>query len=314
MLEYDPLPHLAAAIKGSATKRSYPLILSLSLALTNPDQYLHFSDLHLSRIAFDGASLSPYLSFVKIRWYALAYIGGLLLAWWTINQELRRSQPPMEKRDVEDLIFYATIGVILGGRLGYALFYDPGYGLISDPRKLLALWDGGMSFHGGAFGVLLAMAFLAWRRGLNFLRVMDYVSCAVPIGMMLGRLANFVNGELWGRVTSVPWAMVFPGGGDEPRHPSQLYEAGLEGLALLVILGLLFWRTDARLRPGLLSGVFIGGMGLARFMLENVREPDAQLGILNTGLTMGQSLSAPMVLVGIGLSIWTLRRGKMVTA
>jgi phosphatidylglycerol:prolipoprotein diacylglycerol transferase len=176
--------------------------------------------------------------------------------------------------------------------------------------KLLRLWDGGMSFHGGLAGVTLAMAYVAWRDKLNFIRVVDYVSVGVPMGMLLGRLANFVNGELWGRVSDVPWAMVFPRAGDLPRHPSQLYQAGLEGLAMLVIMLALFWFTRARYRPGLLAGVFTTGMGVSRFVNEFFREPDQQLAdfAARTGLSMGQWLTIPLILTGLIVVLYALRK------
>jgi phosphatidylglycerol:prolipoprotein diacylglycerol transferase len=210
--------------------------------------------------------------------------------------------------------------VIIGGRLGYALFYTGGEtgipsaftdfsgdGFVS--WKLLRLWDGGMAFHGGLAGVTAAMAYVSWRDKLNFIRVVDYVAVGVPMGMLLGRLANFVNGELWGRVTDVPWAMIFPAADDLPRHPSQLYQAGLEGLALLVIMMLLFWKTRARYRPGLLAGVFTLGMGIARFVNEFFRQPDQQLAdfAMRTGLSMGQWLTIPLILTGLIVVIYALR-------
>ncbi|MDE2339795.1 MAG: prolipoprotein diacylglyceryl transferase [Alphaproteobacteria bacterium] len=258
--------------------------------------------MHLSPVALD-------LGFFKIRWYALAYISGILLAWWYINRLIAQPGAPMAKRHTEDLVFYATLGVILGGRLGYAIFYASVTGdmMIFSPAHLIRVWEGGMSFHGGAIGVLLAMLWVARRNKVNLLRVMDYISCGVPIGLFLGRCANFINGELWGRPTQVPWAMIFPEAGPEPRHPSQLYEAGLEGIFLFSLLALLFWRTSARLKPGLLSGVFILGYGLIRILLENVREPDKGLEHLSWGLTMGQTLSIPMVLAGAFLIVRALR-------
>ena len=252
------------------------------------------------------------LGFFTLRFYSLAYLLGVIFAYWHVSVSLKQPGAPMAQRHADDLFFYCTLGVILGGRLGYALFYTGGEtgipsaftdfsgdGLIS--WKLLRLWDGGMAFHGGLLGVAAAMAYVSWRDKLNFIRVADYVSVAVPMGMLLGRLANFVNGELWGRPTDVPWAMVFPAADDLPRHPSQLYQAGLEGLALLVILMLLFWTTRARYRPGLLVGIFTLGMGAARFVNEFFRQPDAQLAdfAARTGLSMGQWLTIPLILTGL---------------
>ncbi len=245
-----------------------------------------------------------------LRYYSLAYLGGLLFAYWHISKMLKAPGAPMAQRHADDLFFYCTLGIILGGRLGYAMFYDPslftsfeGDGFVS--YRLLRLWDGGMSFHGGLMGVLAAIAFVSLRGKLSFLRVCDYIAVNVPVGMMLGRLANFINGELWGRVipasSDVPWAMVFPGGGPAARHPSQLYQAALEGAILVVILVYMFWRTRARYRPGLLVGVFTTGISLGRFVSEFFREPDAQLADFarDTGLSMGQWLTIPLIVLGI---------------
>ncbi len=226
----------------------------------------------------------------------------------------------MAQRHVDDLFFYCTLGVILGGRLGYAMFYKPelfttfteGQTISYD---LLRLWDGGMSFHGGLLGVLLAITFVSLRGKLSFLRVCDYIAVNVPMGMFLGRLANFVNGELWGREASpdLAWGMVFPGAGSFARHPSQLYEAVLEGAILLVILLYMFWRTRARWRPGLLVGVFTAGIGLGRFIVEYFREPDEQLKefAASTGLSMGQWLTIPLILLGIAVMVYSLMKPAM---
>ena len=206
-------------------------------------QPLHWEDLGLSPVALD-------LGFFTLKWYSLAYLAGILLGYWHLSKMIKAPGAPMAQRHADDLFFYATLGIILGGRLGYTIFYAPE--LWSRPADVLKLWEGGMSFHGGLVGVVLAIAWVAWKNKLPFLRLCDYVAVCVPFGMLFGRLANFVNGELWGRVAEsrVAWAMVFPGAGDLPRHPSQLYLAGTEGLALIVLLLWLFWRTDARWRPG----------------------------------------------------------------
>jgi phosphatidylglycerol:prolipoprotein diacylglycerol transferase len=288
----------------------------------------------LSLLAASGAVADPIywtdlglkpgieLGFFTLRFYSLAYLLGVIFAYWHTSVALKQPGAPMAQRHADDLFFYCTLGVILGGRLGYALFYTGGEtgipsaftdfsgdGFVS--WKLLRLWEGGMSFHGGLMGVTLAMAWVSWRDKLNFIRVVDYVAVGVPMGMLLGRLANFVNGELWGKVAaSVPWAMVFPGAGDLPRHPSQLYQAGLEGLAMLVVMLLLFWKTRARYRPGLLAGVFTLGMGLSRFIVEFFREPDQQLAdfAMRTGLSMGQWLTIPLILTGLIVVIYALRK------
>lgn len=250
-----------------------------------------------------------------LRWYSLAYLAGIVLAYWHVSRMLKSPGAPLAQRHVDDLFFYCTLGIILGGRLGYATFYAPE--LWTDPAALASLWNGGMSFHGGLIGVVLAITFISRKGGLSFLRVCDYIAVCVPFGMLFGRLANFVNGELWGRVAdaSVPWAMVFPGAGPLPRHPSQLYEAALEGLLLAIIMLLLYWKTSARWRPGLLVGVFTSGIALARFTVEFFREPDAQLSqfALRTGLSMGQWLTLPLIAVGLFFFIRALVKPPLVS-
>jgi phosphatidylglycerol---prolipoprotein diacylglyceryl transferase len=257
------------------------------------DQYVHWADLGLDPVLF---ALGP----IKIRWYSLAYLAGILIGWWYLLKLIDRPGAPMARRHADDLVFYATLGVILGGRLGYVLFYRPEV-YFADPVQILRIWDGGMSFHGGVIGTTLGILWLARKHKLDWLRVHDYVACCVPFGLFFGRLANFVNDELWGRPTDVPWAIVFPNGGDVPRHPSQLYEAGLEGLLLFAILWLLFWKTEARYQPGKLVGTFLLGYGLSRFLVELVRQPDTGLEHLSWGLTMGQTLTVPMILGGAWL-------------
>jgi phosphatidylglycerol:prolipoprotein diacylglycerol transferase len=269
----------------------------LSLLSAVVDAPIQWIDLGLTR----GIDLHVF----TLRWYSLAYLAGIVLGYWHLSRMARAPGSPMAQRHADDLFFYCTLGIILGGRLGYAAFYAPE--LLTHPAELLKLWNGGMSFHGGLIGTVTAIAWVSWRAKLNFLRVADYIAVCVPFGLLFGRLANFVNGELWGRVveSAVPWAMVFPGAGDLPRHPSQLYEAGLEGLVLTLILLPLFWKTRARWRPGLLVGVFTLGYGLARFTIEYFREPDAQLQELaiRTGLSMGQWLTVPMILLGLALIV-----------
>ncbi|GMN13438.1 prolipoprotein diacylglyceryl transferase [Altererythrobacter sp. MTPC7] len=239
------------------------------------------------------------LGFFTLRFYSLAYLLGIIFAYWHLSKMIKAPGAPLAQNHADDLFFWCTIGVILGGRLGYATFYQPELWLT--PLEILKLWTGGMSFHGGLVGVLVAIAYVSWRGKLSFLRVCDYIAVNVPMGMLLGRLANFVNGELWGRQTDVAWGMIFPGGGEVVRHPSQLYQATFEGLVLLVILLLLFWQTRARWRPGLLVGVFTLGMGLARFFNEFFRQPDEQLAdfAARTGLSMGQWLTIPLILIGL---------------
>lgn len=239
------------------------------------------------------------LKFFQLRWYSLAYIAGILIGWWYLTKLLAQPGAPMAKRHADDFVFYATIGIILGGRLGYALFYDQG--LLKEPVQLLKLWEGGMSLHGGFLGTIIALWWFARKNELNLLRVCDYVACATPFGLFFGRLANFVNGELWGRPTDVPWAIIFPGAGSEPRHPSQLYEAGLEGVFMFIVLWLMFWKSDARYQPGKLVGMGLIIYGVSRILVELVRQPDAGMENLSWGLTMGQTLSLPMLIAGIYL-------------
>jgi phosphatidylglycerol:prolipoprotein diacylglycerol transferase len=250
----------------------------------------------LSPIAFE---IGPLV----VRWYALAYVVGILLAQRYIHWlDNRKATPLLSAKARDDLILYGVIGIILGGRFGYVTFYNLNY-YLDNLSQVLHIWQGGMSFHGGFIGVMLAFALFARRHKANYLQLMDLLAVATPIGLFLGRLANFVNGELYGRATAAPWGVVFPHGGDLPRHPSQLYEAGLEGLLLGLILWLLATRTTALSRAGMLSGVFVAGYGLARFTVEFFREPDAQLGFLTMGLTMGQWLCVPMLLLGAWLVI-----------
>jgi len=241
-----------------------------------------------------------------IRWYALAYIAGILLGWlyarWIIrNERLWGGKAPLTLVDYDDFIVWITIGIILGGRAGYVLFYNLPH-FLNHPMEVFQLWNGGMSFHGGFLGCVAAVILFAKKRGIPILSLGD-ITCAVgPIGLFLGRLANFINSELWGRPTDVPWAFVFPTGGPLPRHPSQLYEAALEGIALFFILAFVV-RSGALKRPGTVIGVFAVGYGIARICAEFFREPDAHLGFLWGGLTMGMVLSVPLILAGIGFLI-----------
>ena len=248
----------------------------------------------------------------SLRWYALAYIAGLVIGWRLIVALMRRpklwpnNKAPMNPAQPEDLLVWMVIGVVLGGRLGYALFYNPGY-YLSHPLEILEVWQGGMSFHGGFIGVIAGVLLFTHRYSLPLFQVGDAVALAAPVGLFFGRVANFINGELWGRTTDVSWAMVFPGAGPEPRHPSQLYEAGLEGLLLGAVMWWLALRHDALKKPGRIIGVFFIGYGLARTFVENFRQWDAHIGyaveLMGGGLTMGQVLSLPMVLIGCAFLI-----------
>jgi phosphatidylglycerol:prolipoprotein diacylglycerol transferase len=259
--------------------------------------------------AFDPVAFA--LGPIVIRWYALAYVVGILLGWWLARRVAGNAvywggAPAMRPTDIDDVIVWMALGIVLGGRLGYVLFYNPAY-FAAHPAEILLLWRGGMSFHGGFLGSVLALILFARARGIRVLSMLDVAAVATPIGLLLGRLANFVNGELWGRPTDVPWAFVFPHAGPEPRHPSQLYEAGLEGIVLLLIL-LVATQRGALTRPGMIGGLFVGCYGLARIVSEFFREPDAHIGYFAGGLTMGILLSLPMVLVGFGAVIYAARR------
>lgn len=266
-----------------------------------------------------------------LRWYAMAYLAGLILGWRIIVALMRRpalwgGAAPMQPGKVEELLTWIVAGVILGGRLGFVLFYEPGY-YLSHPAQIVKVWQGGMSFHGGFLGVVIAAWAYARRNGIAPLRLADALAVAAPAGLLLGRIANFINAELWGRPTTAPWGVIFPGEAAQAcataaspcaRHPSQLYEAGLEGIVLgLVLLALV--RGGGLRRPGLALGVFLAGYGLARFVVEFFRQADAQfvtpanpwghvLGGPVWGITMGQLLSLPMVLIGAGFVVWALRR------
>ncbi|NVO16778.1 MAG: prolipoprotein diacylglyceryl transferase [Rhodoplanes sp.] len=261
-------------------------------------------------------SIGPF----AIRWYALAYIVGILLGWLYARALIRDERlwggpAPLTPLDFDDFIVWVTLGIILGGRTGYVLFYNFDH-FLADPLEILQLWKGGMSFHGGFLGCVAAVVLFARWRGVPFLTVGDLTCAVAPIGLLLGRLANFINGELWGRpadVDAVPWAMVFPGGGPWPRHPSQLYEAGLEGLALFVLLALVV-RAGALKRPGLVIGLFACFYAVARSSCEFFREPDPQLGFLWGGLTMGMLLSIPLFLAGLGFIATALRRPALAPA
>lgn len=259
---------------------------------------IHFNALGLHKDVF---TIGGY----GLKWYSLAYIAGIVIGWWYLLKLIAQPGAPMARRHADDLVFYATLGIILGGRLGYVIFYAPD--MFLSPLRILRLWDGGMSFHGGVIGTSLGIIWFARKHRLDWLRTHDYLACCVPFGLFFGRLANFVNGELWGKPveSAVPWAIIFPNtGNDVPRHPSQIYEAGLEGLVLFALLWWAFWRTRARYEPGRLTGIFLAGYGIARFIVEYFREPDAQFAgtiVEQSGLHMGQWLCVPMIAGGIYL-------------
>ncbi len=264
---------------------------------------------NLSPVALD-------LGFFELRWYSLGYLAGIVLGYLYLLKLIKQPGAPMARRHADDFVFYVTLGIILGGRLGYVLFYKP-MDYLQNPLEIVQLWDGGMSFHGGLIGSTLAVLYLARKNKLSFLRIADYAACCAPFGLFLVRCANFVNGELWGRPSDVPWAVQFREAVGPnlvvvgpPRHPSQLYEAALEGIVLFLVLFALFWWTRARYKPGLLAGVFALGYGVSRFVVEYFREPDAHLMWLaeRTGLSMGQWLTVPMILIGLYLILTSRSR------
>ncbi|MEG8219712.1 prolipoprotein diacylglyceryl transferase [Sphingomonas sp. HH69] len=273
------------------------MILDLAAAASSA---IRFEDLGLSPVALD-------LGFFTLKWYSLAYLAGILIGYWYLLRLIAQPGSPMARRHADDMIFYATLGIIIGGRLAYVIFYQPE--ILQNPLDILKLWNGGMSFHGGAAGVSLGILYMARKEKLSWLRIHDYVACCVPFGLFFGRLANFVNGELWGKETDVPWAIRFPEQVNglwilgPARHPSQLYEAALEGAVLFAILAFAFWKTRARYKPGMLVGIFLLGYGCFRFGIEFFREADAQLMefAARTGLHMGQWLCLPMILGGLYL-------------
>jgi len=248
---------------------------------------------------------------IAIRWYGLMYLVGFGIAFWLGRLRLARAKTGrITYATLDDLLFFCVLGVVLGGRLGYVFFYKP-MDYFKDPLEILAVWHGGMSFHGGFLGVLLAVWYVARKHHLRWLELTDFVAPLIPLGLAAGRLGNFINGELYGRVTDVPWGMLFrsPGAGPLPRHPSQLYQFALEGVALFVIL----WIYSAKPRAtGAVSGAFLVGYGVFRFTAEYWREPDDFLGLLALNLSMGQWLSLPMIALGIGMLAWTLHRPRKV--
>ncbi len=252
-----------------------------------------------------------HLGPLAIRWYALAYIVGIIAGWYyaraiIASERLWGGPAPMTVIDFDDFVVWITLGIILGGRTGYVLFYNLPH-FLENPLQIFELWNGGMSFHGGVLGCCVAIILFALKRHIPILSLGDVTAAVAPIGLFLGRLANFINGELWGRPTDVPWAMIFPNGGPVPRHPSQLYEATLEGIVLFIVLGLMV-RAGWLKRPGVITGSFALGYGIARIICEFFREPDIQLGFLWGGLTMGMLLCIPLMLGGIAILAFAFRR------
>lgn len=254
----------------------------------------------------DISPIAFSLGFIVIRWYALAYIFGILLAWGLITK-MRKEEDFFSAQQLDDFVAYAVISILLGGRLGYVLFYHFSH-YLQNPLEILFLWQGGMSFHGALIAFIGMLFLFCKKQKIPFLRFSDIVATVAPVGLFLGRLANFVNGELYGRETSVPWGIRFPAGGGIPRHPSQVYEALSEGLFLFILLNLLWWKAPKiREKKGFISGTFLFFYALSRFGIEYVREPDAQLGFFFSVLTMGQILCIPMMLFGIYLICFSLK-------
>jgi len=257
---------------------------------------------------FDPVAIS--IGPLAIRWYGLMYLAGFLAGWWLGVRRIDKATPAhpaaVTRTQFDDLLFFTVLGVILGGRLGYVLFYKPAY-YATHPLEIFAIWQGGMSFHGGFLGVLIAMWLLARKHRIDWWRLMDFVAPLVPLGIAAGRMGNFINGELYGRVTDLPWGMVFRGAGEAPRHPSQLYQFALEGITLFVLL----WWFSSKPRPrAQVSALFLLGYGGFRFAAEFAREPDAFLGILALGMTMGQWLSLPMIIAGAALFTWSAKQSR----
>jgi phosphatidylglycerol:prolipoprotein diacylglycerol transferase len=257
----------------------------------------------ISPIAF---ALGP----IVIRWYSLAYLFGILIAWFLILRNNEKNKLGYDKQLIEDLVFYVTLGIIIGGRLGYAIFYG-GSEMWLKPWRLLELWKGGMSFHGGIVGVIMATWLFVRRYNLKFLAVTDLMALYAPIGMFLGRIANFINDELWGRVSNAPWAIRFPSGGYLPRHPSQLYEAIFEGVVIFILVNWLWRYKTLRNNHGIISAIFVILYGMFRIFMEQFRQPDAHLGFFFDVLTMGQILSVPLVIIGISILAVKLRRTNL---
>lgn len=260
--------------------------------------YINFPN--ISPIAFTISTFS-------VRWYALAYLFGILLAWYFTKRNIKKYDLNITSNQLDDLVFYTTLGILFGGRLGYVLFYGNGY-FLRNPAEILAVWHGGMSFHGGIIGVILGLYFFSHKEKIPFLRITDIVALYVPIGIFLGRIANFINGELWGRITDVPWAVKFPEGGYLPRHPSQIYEALSEGILMLLILNFLWRKSCVREHIGVTSACFLIFYALSRMCMEFFREPDTQIGFLFSNITLGQLLSVPFLVLGLFILHYSIKK------
>ncbi len=242
----------------------------------------------------------------SIKWYGLAYIGAIIFGWKYVSIITKNNQNNLEKKDVDDLAVWLTLGIILGGRIGYSIFYQP-LTFLRDPLKILEIWNGGMSFHGGLIGVIISIIFFSIKRKKNLFQISDMIALVTPIGLFFGRIANFINQELWGRITNVPWAVNFPIAGNVPRHPSQIYEAIFEGILLYFLLAYLWHFTNSKTRHGYITGVFIFSYSFIRFFVEFYREPDIHIGFIFNVLTMGQLLSLPFMILGLTLIFYSKR-------
>lgn len=246
---------------------------------------------------------------ISIKWYGIAYVASIIIGWKYVNLISQKNNFSVSKKNIDDLVIWLAIGIIIGGRIGYTLFYQPIF-YINNPLKILEIWNGGMSFHGGLIGVIISLFIFSKLRRISLLLISDMLAIVTPIGLFFGRIANFINQELWGRITTVPWAFEFPLAGNLPRHPSQLYEALLEGLALYLLLAYLWHFTNLKNKYGLITGVFISGYSTIRFFVEFFREPDSYLGFIFYKFSMGQILSVPFAISGIILILFSLNKNK----
>ncbi len=244
---------------------------------------------------------------LDVRWYSLAYIVGIIWAWLLVKRMIKASDFPITSKKLDDFVGWVVLGIILGGRLGYVLFYQASY-YLSHPIEILYLWQGGMSFHGGLIGVAISVLLFVKKEKINLWKFSDMICCVAPVGLFLGRIANFINGELYGAITDKSWGMIFPKGGFVARHPSQLYEAFFEGVVLFCILNFLWWKK--KMPAGIVTGLFFVLYGIFRFMVEFVRIPDEHLGYLTFNLTMGQWLCVPMIVFGLGVILWCKKEKK----
>jgi len=271
---------------------------------------LKLSEGYLIMNGLDFPDISPVIFSagpISVRWYSMAYLLGIIIGWVLINRNVRKNNLGISKEQIEDFVFYLTLGIVAGGRIGYVLFYG-GSSFWHNPLQIFEVWKGGMSFHGGVLGVIAATWYFSRKINYKFLALTDLIVLYAPIGICFGRIANFINDELWGRVTTVPWAVKFPSGGYLPRHPSQLYEAFFEGLIMFLVLNILWRYQWVRKREGFVSALFVIFYGIFRISMEQFREPDAQMGFYFGGITMGQILSVPLIVLGAGVIFYLSRK------